>query len=187
MCAQISRSLPCPRPQKTNSQDCLNGERRLETSRNLFNKILALRFQPCGDCPVHLGKMSCEEMIGAWNNYDTALLFRAWRKFLDYGLQLLRRPIRIEFPRLPTGRPSPISSATRESLQPARRPTHEPKLNPASKSGAPGYFDAKKSSAAETSSCSPRPSSCAPSLKPVPRKLKRRTGRPKRCSVFATW
>ena len=37
-----------------------------------------------------------------------------------------------------------MSSVTRESLHPARNPTQEPKLKPASSSGAPGYSRREK-------------------------------------------
>src|ERR1700694_3352966 len=44
-----------------------------------------------------------------------------------------------------------------------------------------------QSRAARTSSTSPMPFACSPSLRPVPRKLKRSTGNPKLLSAFMAW
>ena len=54
----------------------------------------------------------------------------------------------------------------------------EPKEKPANRMGT-WYSCCIQSSAARTSSTSPWPLSCVPSLKPAPRKLKRSTGMPK--------
>ncbi len=77
-----------------------------------------------------------------------------------------------------TGSPRPIRLVTRASSHPTRSPTHAPKLKPANKIGRSGNSVAKKLSPVRTSSCSPRPRSCVPSLNPVPRKLNRNTGIP---------
>src|ERR1039457_6087013 len=80
----------------------------------------------------------------------------------------------------------PISPFTRASPQQARRPTCEPKLKPANRIGR-AKVCSSQSSAARTSSCSPRPLSGSPWLRPVPRKLKRSTGSPNDDSAFMAW
>ena len=66
------------------------------------------------------------------------------------------------------------------------QPGGRAKENPAKRIGnANSLFS--HASAVFTSSISPRPWSCCPALRPVPRKLKRRTGKPNEFSAFMAW
>ena len=84
-----------------------------------------------------------------------------------------------------TGAPIPIRRLTRASSHPTRNPTQHPKLKPATTSGTSEKWPARKSTAARTSSRSPWPRSCFPSLSPVPRKLNRNTAPPHASNAFA--
>ena len=84
-----------------------------------------------------------------------------------------------------SGKPSTNSARTRASAAPTRDAITEPNEKPPSTCGRPGKRRAISSSAARTSSCSPRPSSCVPSERPTPRKLKRSTASPWCCSALA--
>ena len=68
----------------------------------------------------------------------------------------------------------------------ARAVTNAPKENPISTRGKPGKRARKASASANTSSVSPMPWSCLPSLLPTPRKLKRNATNPAFCAQDAS-